>query len=140
MDREAGAVYYLDFRNNELYGWEERKSKSVVASIAEQILNGQDIPPVKVFQRSNGIYELSSADGGHNRALAYFILRRSLPVIFSESPLEEPTPVNVRKIKLVEDLYATKFDQIDKRMNQDSKYIPYSGNNDLINKRINLFD
>ena len=117
----------LDLYGNDLYGWEKEKSKLVVFSLAEQILRGANIPLVDVYQRKDRVFELASPNGGHNRAAAYLILKRPLPVRIVENPLDELLTFNLRDIRLVENHLVPEQDRLEYRMKNDSRYIPFSG-------------
>lgn len=132
----TGVYYTLDWRNNFLFGWEKRKSLAVVASLAEQILLGAKLPPVKVFQLNGHTFELSTPDGGHNRALAYCLLRTPLVCSFAEKRMESPMSVDITAINLVEDEKAIEYDRFGSRTRAYADYVEYSGAHPLVNSRI----
>jgi hypothetical protein len=74
----------LDLEKVTLYGWEPVKSVKKIAKMVEGVLLGEEIPPVQILNTSQGLIldpfhiinqgSIALADGGHNRALAHYIL------------------------------------------------------------------
>ena len=85
----------LDLGKVTLYGWEPIKSVEIVAAIAEGILLGDEIPPVQILFTKHGLVldpfnqiirgDIYFADGGHNRALAHYILGHPLTARIRDS-------------------------------------------------------
>jgi hypothetical protein len=71
-----------------IYGWEGTKAYEIVISIMRGMIDGDEMPPVKVEKLSNVrpryiIYgrDLWIRDGGHHRWLSAFLLGRELEVL-----------------------------------------------------------
>lgn len=94
-------IIYLDLQKNKLYGWEPSVSDKVIESIIKGIEIDSDFPAVPVHKISDSEYELSLSstvinpydfgeitDGGHNRAIAHYIVSKSLKCVlkFGRSP------------------------------------------------------
>ncbi len=85
---------YLDLQEVDLYGWERYKSQTLVDSLLRGIAMGDVFPPVPVVQ-NDGFYSLDSfahdarfsqsdiREGGHTRAIAHYLARKSLRCVLT---------------------------------------------------------
>lgn len=90
IERPSGTIFYLDWDENELYGWEDNKNSLLVESIMRGIELGDDFPSVSVHEDED-IYLLSPLgfDGGHHRAIAHMRMRQPLKckLLLGRSPI-----------------------------------------------------
>lgn len=84
----------LDLRKVPLVGWEPFRSDKVIDAIVRGLEAGCLFPPVHVYRRQNGVYELVGPDGGHSRATGHYIVGSPLWVTLHDSP----TVVNRRSV------------------------------------------
>ena len=85
---------FLDLRKESLVGWEPFRSDRVIDAIVRGLENGCLFPPVHVYRRPNGVYELVGPDGGHSRATGHYIVGCPLWATLHDSP----TVVNRRGV------------------------------------------
>ncbi len=110
--RMAG-IFYLDWKLDELVGWEEEKSGLVIEALIRGIAAGAEFPPVAVHSISANRYCISPLretpdgllDGGHCRAIAHY--RTGTPLkcesLDGLPPVPEAWEVPISDIRLVDD-------------------------------------
>lgn len=70
---------FIDWNKDCLYVYERRKNIILVNAIGEAIERGEEVPPIIVCNVDSNTFYLS-AEGGHHRALAFYILGKPLPI------------------------------------------------------------
>jgi len=108
----------LDLQKATLYGFEKYKSETKINQIIDYVQRGGYLPAVPILEISTGTYELSKhiyindtstgipiIDGGHNRALAQYIMGRPLYIwLVSNKPrLNEDERMTIGDIVLLDD-------------------------------------
>jgi hypothetical protein len=81
-------IFYLDWKTQKLFGWENHKSDEVIDSIIRGIEAGDDFPAVDVYkdEKNPDVFYISPfreifekpTDGGHNRAIGHYIADKPL--------------------------------------------------------------
>jgi hypothetical protein len=122
---EIGDIIYLDLNKVDLYGWEDKKSRSVVFYISRKALAGDEFPAVPVIKLNDQEYELSYfanrkltvegqtkiiAEGGHHRASGFCIADRDLKCVldYRNQNIPRGHRKNIKQIVLLDDQKALK--------------------------------
>ncbi|MBS3087130.1 hypothetical protein J4226_00885 [Candidatus Pacearchaeota archaeon] len=106
--RKMGEEFYLDWKKDTLQVWELYKSSFVVAAMREGIRIGSIFPAVYVVRICDNFYRLAAGeanskniyDGGHHRAVAHYLEKKSLLCLLSDRIGANPN--DYRDIGLVE--------------------------------------
>jgi hypothetical protein len=109
---QPGEIVEIDLNQEDLFGWESRKSDLVIDALVRAIESGAKIPPIYVYSTERGFFlapaiedtRVRLSDGGHNRAVAHFIAGKPLKaeVLYGGEPYEYD-PINIRDIQIVDD-------------------------------------
>jgi len=114
----VGEIFYLNLRENDLYGWESKKNKFLVKSIIKGIKNGDEFPPVSVHKTITNRFFISKIkkldngviDGGHHRAIAHYKMKKLLKCeLFDGEPALWFDYVHIKDIKLERDRIGYNF-------------------------------
>ncbi len=108
-----GKILFLDWNKHTLYGWERKKSRSVVDAIIKGIEAGYEFPAVPVHQEDDSTYYLSPlretddglADGGHHRAIGHYLSRKPLKceLLYGGPIFPDEMCIAIQDIKIVDD-------------------------------------
>lgn len=106
-------IFYLDWNVHQLFGWERQKSDLVIDAIIRGIEAGDDFPPVYVYPAGEQGFYISPwlenlpgwADGGHNRAVGHYIMRKPLKcALLKGRPFFDQMRVPIPEVIIGEDL------------------------------------
>jgi len=86
-----GKEFYLDWNKDILQVWELDKSFTVVGAMREGIKLGHRFPAINVVEVGDNFYRLAAGkifsddfyDGGHHRAVAHYLEKKSLLCVLS---------------------------------------------------------
>jgi len=100
-------------REQTIFGYEDRKSIEKIVSIMMGIVNGDDIPPVRLTSFNEGVTfridPIDSTDGGHHRCLAAYLLNVGLDFEVNFGKREDYQTdkrlIKIKNIKLISDPY-----------------------------------
>lgn len=109
-----GKIISLDWNKDLLFGWETEKSDRVILSIIRGIELRDDFPPVPIIGDDGEYYisdfrkkpESDYYDGGHNRAVAHYIMSEPLKceLVRRGRPTgEQSNRIDIREIKIFDD-------------------------------------
>jgi len=104
---------FLDLQSVELYGWEREKSLCRVQAYLSVLRSGSVFAPLKIWRIRDGRFHLDKdsldaenpalKDGGHHRALAYYLAKRALPAIITQELSHLPSySYRIQDLELVE--------------------------------------